>query len=173
MAWRRRSTSVTPMLALVALAAAAAATCAAAWGNYGESKFTVTGSVLCQDCTKNWNAYAYNAKPVPGSSVGITCLDKKTGRTVYHATDRTDGKGVFNLEVPYAVGGADLDPSDCLVRLASSGDQGCAVFTDFNGGKTGERPSRPSRLGPGIVAYAAGPFYFTLAQCDLKDDSCY
>jgi hypothetical protein len=62
MAWRRT------LLALVAVAAAAAAaTRADAWHNYGAAKFTVTGSVLCQDCTKSWNAYAYNAKPIPGS----------------------------------------------------------------------------------------------------------
>jgi hypothetical protein len=52
------------MLLLVALAVA---TRADAGGNYGASKFTITGTVLCQDCTKNWNAYAYNAKPVAGT----------------------------------------------------------------------------------------------------------
>jgi len=35
---------------------------------YHPSTFTVTGKVQYQDCTKNWNAYAYNAKPIPGSS---------------------------------------------------------------------------------------------------------
>uniref|UniRef100_A0A0D9XM40 Pollen Ole e 1 allergen and extensin family protein n=1 Tax=Leersia perrieri TaxID=77586 RepID=A0A0D9XM40_9ORYZ len=163
-AWRRSAS----MLALVVAVAAAAATCADAWHNYGASKFTVTGSVLCQDCTKSWNAYAYNAKPIPESVVGITCLDKETGRTVYHSVDKTDGKGMFNLEVPYTIGKASLHPSSCLVRLASSGNQGCAVFTNFNGGKTGERPSRPSHVYPGKVTYAAGPFYFTLTQCDDK-----
>jgi hypothetical protein len=59
MAWRTAS-----MLLLVALAVA---TRADAGGNYGASKFTITGTVLCQDCTKNWNAYAYNAKPVAGT----------------------------------------------------------------------------------------------------------
>ncbi|KAL5224771.1 hypothetical protein ABZP36_011410 [Zizania latifolia] len=166
------TSSMRPVLALV-VAVAAAATCAKAWDNFGESKFTVTGTVLCQDCTKNWNAYAYNAKPIAGSTVGIACLDKNTRRTVYYGTDKTDDKGVFNIEVPYAVNGAALDPSECLVRLASSGDQGCAAFTDFNGGRTGERPSRPSQLYPGRVAYTAGPFYFTLPQCDVKDDACY
>ncbi|BAF27127.1 pistil-specific extensin-like protein [Oryza sativa Japonica Group] len=168
MAWRRT------LLALVAVAAAAAAaTRADAWHNYGAAKFTVTGSVLCQDCTKSWNAYAYNAKPIPGSMVGITCLDKETGRTVYHGTDKTDDKGMFNIEVPYTVGSAHLHPSACLVRLASSGDHGCAVFTNFNGGKTGERPCRPSHVYPGRVTYSAGPFYFTLSQCDVKDGATY
>ncbi|XP_062205964.1 uncharacterized protein LOC133907880 [Phragmites australis] len=158
------------VLALVAAVVVAAAARADAWTRYDEKQFTVTGTVLCQDCTKNWNAYAYNAKPIPGSVVGITCLDKKTGRTVYYGTDATDGKGVFNIEVPYAVNGGSLNPADCLVRLASSGDKGCAVLTNFNGGRIGEKPSRPVQLYPGKVTYAAGPYYSTLPQCDAKDD---
>jgi hypothetical protein len=61
------------MLALVAAAAvliAAASRAAEARGpdyRYHPSTFTVTGKVQCQDCTKNWNAYAYNARPIPGS----------------------------------------------------------------------------------------------------------
>lgn len=56
-------------LALVAALAMAANTCAEAGRDYGagQSKFTITGTVLCQDCTKNWNAYACNAKPIPGT----------------------------------------------------------------------------------------------------------
>jgi hypothetical protein len=53
---------------LVALTLAAAATRADAGWNYGASKFRITGTVLCQDCTKNWNTYAYNAKPIAGTS---------------------------------------------------------------------------------------------------------
>lgn len=55
------------MPGVLALVAALAVACAEASVNYGESKFTVTGTVLCQDCTKNWNAYAYNGKPIAGS----------------------------------------------------------------------------------------------------------
>ena len=55
------------VLALVAAVVVAAAARADAWTRYDEKQFTVTGTVLCQDCTKNWNAYAYNAKPIPGS----------------------------------------------------------------------------------------------------------
>ncbi|KAG2539591.1 hypothetical protein PVAP13_9NG465000 [Panicum virgatum] len=67
----------TRALALVAAAAVviAAAAAAARVPDYHPSTFTVTGTVQCQDCTKNWNAYAYNARPIPGSVVGITCVD--------------------------------------------------------------------------------------------------
>lgn len=55
-----------PALALV-VAAVAVACAEARLPDYHPSTFTVTGKVQCQDCTKNWNAYAYNAKPIPGS----------------------------------------------------------------------------------------------------------
>ncbi|EMS47447.1 hypothetical protein TRIUR3_04223 [Triticum urartu] len=165
MAWRRASM-------LAALVLVAAATCADAGESYGASMFTVTGTVLCQDCTKNWNAYAYNAKPIAGSVVAVTCLDEHTGRTVIHRTDTTDEEGVFKVEVPYAHDGGScrLDPAHCLVRLVRSGDKGCAVLTNFNGGTTGEKPYRPSRVSPTEVAYSAGPYYATFTQCDVDGD---
>jgi hypothetical protein len=61
MAWRMAS------MLLVALTLAAAAARADAGWSYGASKFRITGTVLCQDCTKNWNTYAYNAKPINGT----------------------------------------------------------------------------------------------------------
>ncbi|PUZ40283.1 hypothetical protein GQ55_9G411400 [Panicum hallii var. hallii] len=162
-------------LALVAAAVviAAAARAAARVPDYHPSTFTVTGKVQCQDCTTNWNAYAYNARPIPGSVVGITCVDDR-GRVVHHGSDATDGQGVFNIEVPSKVNGVDLAPSRCLVRLASSGDAGCAVFTDFNRGKTGQKPSRRTHFSPDKATYAVGPYYCTLQRCDVKgdDDAC-
>jgi hypothetical protein len=44
------------------------------------------------------------------------------------------------------------------------------VLTNFNGGRSGEKPSRPYRSCPGEVAYRAGPYYSTLPQCDVDDD---
>jgi hypothetical protein len=29
-------------------------------------EFTIYGKVLCQDCTKGWNAFAYGATPING-----------------------------------------------------------------------------------------------------------
>ncbi|TKV95124.1 hypothetical protein SEVIR_9G340300v4 [Setaria viridis] len=160
-----------PMLALLAAAVviAAAARAEARVPDYHPSTFTVTGQVQCQDCTKNWNAYAYNARPIPGSVVGITCVDDR-GRVVYHGSDATDGQGVFNVEVPSKVNGCDLTASRCLVRLASSGDAGCAVPTNFNGGRAGEKPSRLTHFSPDRATYALGPYYYTLPRCDVKDD---
>ena len=102
--------------------------------------------------------------------VAVTCLDKHTGRTVFHGRDATDEEGVFNVEVPYVVSNCHLDPSECLVRVVSSGDAGCAVLTNFNLGRTGEKPSRPYRSGPTEAVYSAGPYYSTLPQCDVLDD---
>ncbi|KAL6905294.1 hypothetical protein ACP4OV_002895 [Aristida adscensionis] len=160
-----------PVLALlVAVVAAAAAARAEASRHYGASKFAVTGTVLCQDCAKNWNAYAYNARPIPGSVVAVTCLAKRTGKMVYHGTDTTDSKGAFTIEVPYLVHGCELEATDCVVRLASSGDAACAVLTNFNGGKEGDKPSRCVQNGLGdVVVYAVGPYYAAPAQCDVKD----
>ncbi|CAN6305967.1 unnamed protein product [Urochloa humidicola] len=161
-----------PALALVAAAVvlAAAARAAAKVPDYHPSTFTVTGKVQCQDCTKNWNAYAYNARPIPGSVVGITCVDDR-GRVVYHGSDAADGQGVFNIEVPSkAANGGDIAAPRCLVRLASSGDAGCAVPTDFNGGGSGEKPSRLTHFSPDKATYAVGPYYYTLPRCDVKDD---
>lgn len=167
-----------PALALV-VAAVAVACAEARLPDYHPSTFTVTGKVQCQDCTKNWNAYAYNAKPIPGSKVSITCRDDRS-RVVYHGSDYTDGQGIFNIEVPSkATNGCDLAPSRCLVRLASSGDAACAAFTDFNRGQTGQVPSRLTHASPTKVTYAVGPYYCTLRQCDDdvkgddEDDACY
>nr|CAB3495339.1 unnamed protein product [Digitaria exilis] len=89
----------------------------------------------------------------------------------YHpSTFTVTGKGVFIIEVPSKVNGRDLAPSRCIVRLASSGDAGCAVLTDFNGGKTGQTPSRLTHVSPGKSTYAVGPYYCTLPRCDVKED---
>lgn len=102
--------------------------------------------------------------------VGITCVDDR-GRVVYHGSDKTDGQGVFNVEVPSKLeNGCELAASRCLVRLASSGDAGCAVPTDFNGGRSGARPSRLTHYSPDRATYAVGPYYYTLPRCDVKDD---
>ncbi|KQJ97687.1 pistil-specific extensin-like protein [Brachypodium distachyon] len=173
MAWKRSS----PMLQQAALALVAAlamaATCAEAGRDYGagQSKFTITGTVLCQDCTKNWNAYAYNAKPIPGSGVAVTCLEK--GKVAFYGKDETNKEGVFSVEVPYEPAGSGagcrLDPSECLVRLVASEDKGCSVLTNFNGGRSGQRPFRPSKVCPTEVVYNVGPYYATLPQCDVDD----
>ena len=187
-----------PALALV-VAAVAVACAEARLPDYHPPTFTVTGEVQCQDCTKNWNAYAYNGKPIPGSfpvapfrapslpdrqinppcpragsKVSITCRDNNN-RVVYHGSDTTDGEGVFNIEVPRKAksNGRDIEASRCLVRLASSGDAGCAVFTDFNRGRTGQTPSRLTRASPNKETYAVGPYYCTLPQCDKDDDAGY
>lgn len=107
--------------------------------------------------------------------MSITCRDDRR-RVVYHGSDATDAQGVFNIEVPSkARNGRDIAPSRCLVRLASSGDAACAVFTDFNRGETGQVPSRVTHASPNRVTYAVGPYYYTLRQCDVKeyDDACY
>lgn len=79
-------------LALVVAIAAAAALADARVPDYHPSTFTVTGKVQCQDCTKNWNAYAYNAKPIPGSfpSPSIFISGRCTSRT-YAALTRSQG----------------------------------------------------------------------------------
>ncbi|KAL6641422.1 hypothetical protein ACP70R_019603 [Stipagrostis hirtigluma subsp. patula] len=163
---RRSMPAVVALLVAAAVAAAAEAST-----RYDAKTFTVTGTVLCQDCTKNWNAYAYNAKPIPGSVVAVMCLGR--GKLVHYGSDATDGKGAFNVEVPATVNGFEIDPLACHARLVSSGDAGCAVPTDFNGGLTGSALSRPSQLYPGKVTFTVGPYYYTLPQCDLKgDDGC-
>lgn len=58
--------SVRALALAVAVVVAAVAEAKGPGYDYEVKKFTVTGTVLCQDCTKNWNAYAYNAKPIPG-----------------------------------------------------------------------------------------------------------
>jgi hypothetical protein len=107
-----------------------------------------------------------------GSVVGITCLEQRSRRTVYHGLDATDDKGVFNIEVPAEASGGRVEPADCLVRIAASGDAGCAVLTNFNGGRTGEKPYRPVKIFPGEVTYTVGPYYATLPKCDVKGDAC-
>lgn len=96
---------------------------------------------------------------------------------MYHGSDATDVQGVFNIEVPSkARNGRDIEASRCTLRLASSGDAACAVFTDFNRGRTGQIPSRLTHASPNKETYAVGPYYCTLRQCDVKvkdDDAGY
>ncbi|KAJ0967121.1 hypothetical protein J5N97_024038 [Dioscorea zingiberensis] len=131
----------------------------------------IGGKVLCQDCTKDWNHWAYGATSLKGCRVSVTCMDERK-RVVYHANDETDEQGEFELMVSrYMINGKVMKPQGCLVRLVSSPHPECSIATDFGKGKSGAKLGSPSHVYPGLVKYTVGPFYFTSPMCDEPDTS--
>ncbi|KAJ3689797.1 hypothetical protein LUZ61_018961 [Rhynchospora tenuis] len=130
-------------------------------------EFTISGTVLCQDCTKDWNTFAFGALPIEGAKVDIVCPDKG-GRPVYHYSDLTDKTGTFRVTVPYNYNGFTLDPLDAIVRLVSSPTD-CNIMTNFNKGKDGVSPTTPTVCHPDIVEFGLGSFYFTIPQCSIPE----
>jgi hypothetical protein len=82
--------------------------------------------------------------------VGITCLGQRTPWTVYHGRDAAGDKGVFKIEWPAEVGGDRIEPTACLVCLASSA----------------RSPTAPIKIFPEEVTYA------TLPKCEVKVHAC-
>ncbi|KAH7690796.1 hypothetical protein IHE45_02G074100 [Dioscorea alata] len=129
----------------------------------------IGGKVLCQDCTKDWNHWAYGATSLKGCKVSVTCMDERR-RVVYHANDETDDQGEFQLLVNKYINGKELKhEKGCTVRLVSSPHPNCNIATDFGKGKSGAKLCSPSHVYPGLVKYTVGPFYFTSPMCDDPD----
>ncbi|KAJ4979131.1 hypothetical protein NE237_009911 [Protea cynaroides] len=126
----------------------------------------VGGKVLCQDCTKDYKEWVKGDKPINGSKVSITCMDERH-RVVYYGSDGTDVKGQFELIVnKIRSNGKSFNAQDCLVRLISSPDATCNVFTNFGGGRTGVKLGRPSSVYRDLIKYTISPLYFTTPMCD-------
>ncbi|XP_072956080.1 proline-rich protein 1-like [Typha angustifolia] len=136
------------------------------WSSYGVQAIHVGGTVMCQDCSKDWNEWAHGETPIKGSKVAVTCMDSRN-RVVYYTSDLTDDQGVFDLAVEKYVNGEELKPEGCAVRLVSSGSDTCNVMTNSGGGQSGVALYRPSQVDPVMVRYTVGPFYFTTPTCDL------
>ncbi|KAL5563768.1 hypothetical protein UlMin_033515 [Ulmus minor] len=119
----------------------------------------VTGKVLCQDCSKDWNEWVHGNKPTEGGIVSITCMDERS-IVVHYASGTNDKIGQFELKVKLnKCAGKKLNPKFCWVRLVSSPHPTCNLFTNF-----------------GIVyrdsiTYKLGPFYYTSPMCDKLDTS--
>ncbi|KAK7245027.1 hypothetical protein RIF29_39857 [Crotalaria pallida] len=128
----------------------------------------VVGKVLCQDCSQGWNEWVYGGKPIKGVKVSITCLDKRS-RVVYYASDATDELGQYDITVNKYVYGKELDTKGCSVRLVSSPDYVCNILTDFGGGKSGVKLSRPTSVYRSLIKHVLSPFYYTTPMCDKPD----
>ncbi|PIA54891.1 hypothetical protein AQUCO_00901061v1 [Aquilegia coerulea] len=135
-------------------------------------KIHVSGKVLCQDCTGDWNDWVQGSKPIKDSKVSVTCFDDR-GRVVYYESDKTDERGEFDMIVQKSINGKELKPNQCSVRLVSSPDNVCNLLTDFAGGRSGVKLSRPSHVLPDLVKYTLGPFFFTTPMCDEPDTTGY
>ncbi|KAF8395318.1 hypothetical protein HHK36_019261 [Tetracentron sinense] len=138
-----------------------------AWKN--EPKvFHVGGKVMCQDCTKGWNKWVQGSNPIKGCRVSVTCMDERN-RVVYYESDETDEQGEFEVMVDKYINGKELKAKRCSVRLVSSPDPVCNILTDFAGGQSGVKLSRPSHMYRDLIKYTLGPFYFTTPLCDEPD----
>ncbi|XP_042487005.1 pistil-specific extensin-like protein [Macadamia integrifolia] len=126
----------------------------------------VGGKVLCQDCSKGYNEWVKGAKPIKGCRVSITCLDERH-RVAYYGSDETDDEGQFELIISKIhSNGKSLYTEGCSVRLVSSPDPSCNVFTDFGGGRSGVKLHRPTSVYRDLIKYIISPLYFTTPMCD-------
>ncbi|MED6156695.1 hypothetical protein PIB30_016629 [Stylosanthes scabra] len=132
----------------------------------------VAGKVLCQDCTQGWNEWVNGGNPIKGVKVSLTCMDKRS-RVVYYTSDTTDEWGQYDIIVNKYVNGKELDTKGCTVRLVSSPDHVCNILTDFGGGNSGVKLSRPTSVYRGLIKYLLKPLYYTTPMCDKPeiDDS--
>ncbi|XP_059646788.1 pistil-specific extensin-like protein [Cornus florida] len=130
----------------------------------------VGGKVLCQDCTQGWNEWLHGAKPIKGCKVSITCMDDRS-RVVYYGSDQTDEGGDFEMTINKFINGKELNAKKCSVRLVSSPDPVCNLPTNFAGGRSGVKLSRPTLVYRDIIKHVLGPFYYTTPMCDEPDVS--
>ncbi|KAL5545994.1 hypothetical protein UlMin_005681 [Ulmus minor] len=131
----------------------------------------VTGKVLCQDCSQDWNEWVHGNKPIKGSIVSITCMDERS-RVVHYASDVTDKLGQFELKINLNIcAGKKLNPKFCWVRLVSSPHPTCNLFTNFGGGHSGIKLGNPTGVYRDSITYKLGPFYYTTPMCDKPDTS--
>ncbi|KAJ4838405.1 hypothetical protein Tsubulata_017435 [Turnera subulata] len=128
----------------------------------------VAGKVLCQDCTKGYNEWINGDRPIKGSKVSLTCMDERR-RVAYFVSDVTDQKGQFDMSVSKYINGKRLNDKLCWVRLISSPDPTCNVFTDFGGGKSGVKLMRPTSVYHDTLKYVLTPLYFTTPMCEQPD----
>ncbi|OVA17910.1 Pollen Ole e 1 allergen/extensin [Macleaya cordata] len=141
----------------------------------GKVMIYVGGKVVCQDCnTADW---VHGAKPIKGSRVSITCMDDKSKRVMYLGSNKTDGKGEFEMMMMIVnkyMNGKELMTKVvklCTVKLVSSPNPDCYVPTDFGGGRLGVKLSslRPSLVQPNLTRYKVGTFSYTTPLCDEPD----
>ncbi|KAF5747852.1 pistil-specific extensin-like protein [Tripterygium wilfordii] len=132
--------------------------------------FHVGGKVLCQDCNQGYNEWIHGSKPIKGSKVSITCMDKRH-RVIHYGSDETDEQGEYDITISKYKNGKEVKPELCTVRLVSSPDPVCNIFTNFGSGKSGVKLQRPSSVFRDLVKYTLGPFYCTLPMCEKPDTS--
>ncbi|KAJ8754046.1 hypothetical protein K2173_001944 [Erythroxylum novogranatense] len=128
----------------------------------------VGGKVMCQDCTKNYNAWINGDRPIKGCRVSLTCMDEG-GRVIYYGSDETNEQGQFEMTLSKVLNGKELKEKLCSVRLVSSPNPTCNVLTDFAGGKSGVKLRGPSLVYRDLIKYVLAPFYFTSPICDRPD----
>ncbi|KAK2983749.1 hypothetical protein RJ640_024102 [Escallonia rubra] len=141
---------------------------AEAWKEESAGVIHVGGKVLCQDCSQGWNEWVAGAKPIKGCKVSVTCMDERR-RVVYYGSDETDEAGSFEMIINKYINGKELRRNGCFVRLVQSPDPVCNIATDFGGGRTGVRLSRPTVVYRDLIKHVLGPFYYTTPMCDEPD----
>ncbi|KAK3024737.1 hypothetical protein RJ639_044674 [Escallonia herrerae] len=90
-------------------------------------------------------------------------------RIVYYGSDETDEAGGFEMIINKYINGKELRRNGCFVRLVQSPDPVCNIATDFGGGRTGVRLSRPTVVYRDLIKHVLGPFYYTTPMCDEPD----
>lgn len=89
---------------------------------------------------------------------------------MHYGSDTTDEAGQFRMSINKLMSnGKPIKTGSCFVRLLSSPDKACDVFTDFGGGLSGVRLTQPTSVFRDLVKFTLNPFYFTSPMCDEPD----
>ncbi|KAJ0979389.1 hypothetical protein J5N97_014863 [Dioscorea zingiberensis] len=120
--------------------------------------------VMCQSCKLAGTWSLTGAKPMPKATVSISCKDYKN-RVKYHQAFKADAGGYFyaqlhDLNINNFYLGHPLHA--CTVRLLSSSDPTCNLFTNINGGIEGAALKDKNKK-------VSGPYYEAVFFTRCKD----
>lgn len=103
-----------------------------------------------------------------GCKVSTICMAEGK-RVMYYGSDTTDEEGQFQMSINKVINGKPIKKELCFVRLVSSPDKACNVFTDFGGGLSGVKLAQPTSVYGELIKFTLNPFYFTTPMCDEPD----
>lgn len=92
-------------------------------------------------------------------------------RIIHYTSDTTDELGEYQLIIDSIKNGKQIKRELCSVRLVSSPDPSCNVFTNFGNGVSGVKLIRElaTAFNDNLIKYSVSPFYFTTPMCDQPD----
>uniref|UniRef100_A0A7N0RIM4 Uncharacterized protein n=1 Tax=Kalanchoe fedtschenkoi TaxID=63787 RepID=A0A7N0RIM4_KALFE len=132
----------------------------------------VEGVVLCQSCKLHGSWNLDGAVPIPKARVSVQCKDHKGRVAYYKSVEETDSKGYYYAKLDgFKMSHYLLDHPlhACKVKLLSSPNKDCNIFTNINYGINGAPVSYNNKAVKGpqyeAVIYSAPPLAFRPTKC--------